>query len=287
MKQQFKEEVSPAAFKTEVSFVQPQDGRIYVPVYFEKANVTRMLLFDTHAPFSINNSIVDNSAGEFSFVSKSNIPKKTPDGRSIDNNFYLTDGVKFGNVRFDHVMVNGVPETNYNDQYPYDGIFGDNLLSEAVWKIDFEHKTITMASSIDSISGLKEARVIPSTLSTTDKFKIKCEFDNNVRETMKIDLGYNGHFVMPKKDFDKIDNKQKAVIKKGEITTLAGTKPTNFYILDNSMIKLGTENIYSNIRSNDFITKKYIGVGFFSKYKFIVLDYLNKKLYISNEKLEN
>jgi predicted aspartyl protease len=284
MKYQFEEKVSPAAFKVTVPFIHPKNDRLFIPVFFEKENTTRTLLFDSHAPFCIFNSIIATSKA-FRFVAKSNIDKGTPDGKKIDNVFYLTDSVKLGNISFNHVLVNGLPDYKDTAHYNYDGIFGDNLIIKGIWKIDFEHQILTMASSIDSISGLNEAKKIPARLNYGYNFNIDVAFDNNITERMEVDLGYNGFITMPKTQFFKIDSSRKAIIKEGQVTSASGTQATKQYVLENVDIKIGSLSTHTKIISSDVMRKKYLGLGFFAKYKFVIFDYLNKSIYLSNETL--
>ncbi len=284
MQYQFEEKLSSEAFKVTIPFIHPKNDRLFIPVFFEKENTTRTLLFDSHAPFCIFNSIIATS-NAFRFVAKSNIDKGTPDGKKIDNVFYLTDSVKLGNIRFNHVLVNGLPDYKDTAYYNYDGIFGDNLIIKGIWKIDFEHQILTMASSIDSISGLNEAKKIPTHLDYGYNFKIDVAFDNHITESMEVDLGYNGFITMPKATFLKIDYNHKAITKEGKVTSASGTQATKQYVLENVDIKIGSLSTRTKIISSDVMKKKYLGLGFFAKYKFVIFDYLNKSVYLSNEML--
>lgn len=281
-KYQFKETVNPSTFKTEVSFLYQKEDRIFIPVFFEKENLTRTLLFDTHAPFCIYNSMVENSK-EFIKVGESS--RKTPDGKTFKTVSYLTDGVKFGTTTFNHVLTNGIPDKTTSDNQKYDGIFGDNLLIKGIWKIDFAKNIITFTNSIDSIDNLQDAEKITTSYSRSDNFVIDILFENNFKENFEVDLGYNGYITLPKSKFDKIDTDHKATIKNSTVTSIAGTQEVTQYKLSNTIVKFSDRSspLNTTLISSSVMKKKLLGVGFFSMFKFVVFDYTNKTIYLSKE----
>jgi predicted aspartyl protease len=284
MKYQFKETVNPTTFKTQVSFIYPKEDRIFIPVFFEKENLTRTLLFDTHAPFCIFNSVIEKS-NQFIKVGESSLSNRTPDGKKIKFISYLTDSVKFGTVTFNHILTKGVPDKTENNNYKYDGIFGDNLLMKGVWKIDFEKNIITFTNTIDSIDNLQDAEKITTSYSLSDNFMIDILFENNIKEKFEVDLGYNGYLTIPLTEFDKIDLNKKAIIKNSTNTFIVGTQNVTQYQLPNTTIKFSdrTKSLTTTLISSNVMKMKLIGVGFFSKFKFVVFDYPNKTIYISKD----
>jgi predicted aspartyl protease len=276
------EKINAVAYKNQVPFLCPDNKRIQVTAFFEKENKTRTLLFDSHAPVCLSN-LANNAA--FKLVAKSALKNKTPTGATTDRIAYLTDGVTFGNLKFDHVLVNEVPDRGDRGIYKDDGIFGKNLMKNSVWKIDFEHKILTMASSIDSIDNVKDAKKLTTNMTFSGHFTVETLFDNNVKKTLEVDLGYGGYITVPKKVFDQIDPNHKATVKEGTTTTIAGTEKTTMYRLEDATVKMGDNNFKGTLSSSDISKPKLLGLVFFSKFKFVIFDYLNKVLYVSNEQL--
>jgi hypothetical protein len=278
------ETVSSTAFKTEIPFTFPQNQSILIPVYFEKEKANRLLKFDNHAPFTITTAITNNNSA-FKKVGRFFIDKPTPEGKSIPNIGYLTDSVRLGSVQFNRVFTNVTPNQSDTASVKYDGVFGKNLMKKGIWKIDFEHHILTMTNSIDSIDAVKNAQKLPVTFSGTGKIKMAVVFKNNVKSTLELDLGYNGGIVLPKKNFNEIDVDHKAVIKKTSMTSVAGTQEATFYILYDEPIKIGINIFPLRLVTTETVNMKLLGLSFFSQFKFVIFDYLNKAVYVSNEKM--
>jgi hypothetical protein len=93
------ETTSIPSFKVDIPFVHPKGDRLFIPIFFDNENVQRTLLFDSHAPTCINTSIIKNN-NAFAKIGKFILPKPTPDGKTIPNIVYKTDGIRLGNVQF-------------------------------------------------------------------------------------------------------------------------------------------------------------------------------------------
>ena len=183
------------------------------------------------------------------------------------------------------VVVNETADQPTKVSYQYDGIFGKNLMKKGIWKIDFERNLLIMTSSIDSIQEVKNALKLPVTFSGSDKIKMEVAFKNNVKSTLELDLGYNGGVAIKKKTFDKIDLDHTAKVKEGTTTSVAGTQKVTFYSLDNEQVKAGNKNFTIGIRFNNAHTLNLLGLQFFAQFKFVIFDYLNQAVYVSNEKM--
>ena len=275
-----KETVAPTHFKTEIPF-QMYKNQIFLPVLFRKEGITRMMKLDNHAPFSLRTSVVNNNKA-IDKVGKFLVNKPTPDGKKIDNIFYMTDSISIGKLNFNHVILNDIPnQLELDSNQKYDGLFGKNIMKKGIWKIDFENKTITITSSIDSLKTNIPLEKIVANFTKTDKIQFDILFKNELYEKIDMDLGYNGMLIIPKENFDKVDEKHKAVVKEGYTITVAGKQTVTNYNLDLVGIKIGDKDFDVTLRSTNNMRGKLLGVGFFSKFKFIVIDYLNKDFYIS------
>jgi predicted aspartyl protease len=275
------EQVLTTNFKTEIPFEFPRKESILIPVSFNKEAITRKLKFDNHAPSSLSISDLKNNKA-FSYVGKFPIGKPTPDGKTIDNLFYLTDSVQIGSVNINHILINGIPDRKATDTTTrYDGLFGSNLLVKGIWKVDFEHNRIFLVSNIDSLTGMTEATTLPARFTGIGNIVLDVSFENGIQEKVDVDFGYNGPIMLPKKTFDKIDVQHKATSKKGILISAGGTTETTKYNLDSAKIVIGGIPFNSTIRSSDNMRSSLIGLAFFSKYRFVVLDYINNKIYLA------
>jgi predicted aspartyl protease len=277
------EKVVPTTFKTQIPFELIDNQRVMLPVFFEKEKIMRRITLDNHAKTSIPTSVIANNAA---FVRIGVLIKgKTVDGRKIDNVQYLTDSLKLGIVTINHVLTTGVGDRANKGIFSDDGVLGDNVMIKGAWKIDFEHQIITFANSIDSIDYVNDAQKIPIKYTRADNFLVDVAFDNNVSVPIEVDLGSNGTITLKKTVFDKIDVNHKAEVTQGDVITMAGTQKVTKYKLNDAAVKINGKDFKMAIRSNEKMTTNLLGMGFFTQFKFIILDYPNKSFYVSNEKM--
>jgi hypothetical protein len=278
-KQMDGEKLNQKNFKVAIPFEFKDKKSIVLPVYFAKENVTRHLKFDNHAPTLLQLAQVNDNSS-FQYVGKSFIKSSTPEGGKIDDVAYLTDSVQVGGINFNHVLLTAAPNVNF------DGLFGINTMRLGIWKIDFETQQLTFASSLDSIPNLQETNTIPAHFNKWNKITLPITFQNNKTEKIDVDLGYNKGIIVSQKLFSEIDVDNKAIVEPSEITSATGTSKITLRRLDKMDIKIGENNYTTSLRTNEKITKriKLIGLEFFTAYKFVVFDFINKAIYVSKEK---
>jgi hypothetical protein len=279
-----KETVSPTAFKVQIPFIHPKNDRLFIPVFFGKENVTRTLLFDSHAPFCLFESTIKNNAA-ISKVGKYYKNRPTPEGKTLPNIFYKTDNIKLGNVRFDKVVINQVPDRTDTINFRYEGIFGTNAMVKGIWKIDFEHNQLVFASAIDSIENVAEAQKLETEFVGISKIKVNLTSENNVKVILEVDLGSNRSVSLQKEVFDQIDVTHKATVTQGTVITASGETKVTKYALSSVPIKLGDKDFTTALSTNNLMKKNLLGIGFFDHFKFVIFDYINKAIYVSNEKM--
>jgi len=157
---------------------------------------------------------------------------------------------------------------------------GESIMEHGIWKIDFENSRITIASNIDSIKGLRAAKMLPAVF--TDKaIEIEIRFSNNNKQKIGLDLGYNGDIILPAAAFMlAVAPGKKTAVEKRKFSTPAGSG-----IVDDRSardhIQAGGQLAEVRISSNKLVKEKLIGLGFFRQFKFMVIDYLNKAVYLS------
>ena len=156
-------------------------------------------------------------------------------------------------------------------------------MHEGAWKIDFKHQQLQFASSPDSIKGWEEADLLSSRF-TGDAIEIKTQFGNTVNHTLELDLGYNGFIIVPAVIFSQVTDNKKIFKDSMRFSTPASTA-----IVQNSIVRdsicMGHQCIETLITTNHLVKESLVGLRFFNKFAFIILDYTNYRVYISKERI--
>jgi hypothetical protein len=180
------------------------------------------------------------------------------------------------------VTFKNVPFYEISDQAT--GVFGENLISNGVWEINFKKDKITFSSTIDSPEDLGQAELFPSSY-TDDGIKIPVTFPNNKTEDVDLDFGFNGTILLPKAEFTTFTSKTRAVLKED----LRFSTPTNKSILENiealDSIRIHEKTFTVVMSTNDLARERLIGLGFFERFEFVIFDYKNKLFYVSKKKI--
>ncbi len=165
-------------------------------------------------------------------------------------------------------------EDNTND----DGVFGSELMSKGIWKIDFKQNELTFTSDIDSLQEMGQTEIFPSIFSA-ESIKVDVKFGNNIVKNMAIDLGFNGDLIMPFKEFNKLGTRNRAFTDSARFSTPGSDK------IVNRLIVFDTVNINHNwffviISSNETAKERLIGLQFFRRFDFVIFDFINKRIYV-------
>ncbi len=267
--------ISPLNFKVQTPFMLSGRG-IIVNTYWGSEKRHHVLCLDNYSPSWIKSSEIKYDK---SFIKSKNLSFKTStaDGTQIQGNVGICDSLTFENIVFGkipfYIMPNN-PKDNKND----DGVFGGDLMSKGIWKIDFKNDELTFASNIDSFKEISQTEVLPA-LFDRESITIDVSFENNVIKTMAIDLGYNGDLLMPLKEFNKISSQNKT------FTTPAQFKTPVSDTIINSLSIFDTININHNwfftiVSSNETVKERLIGLQFFRRFNFVIFDFINKQIYI-------
>jgi len=275
------EVVDKNEFYTAFPFTLYNNESIHINTYWGSNNELKVLKLDNHAPTAIDEHLIGNIQ-QVQFIGNSILKKRTPDGKGIPNKIYYYDeGIRLGDITFHKVVLNAVPDrTTRNDM----GLLGGNLMEKGIWKIDFEKREILFTSSLDSIADLKNAEIIESKFTFTNSIKFKVQLDQKMRHIFEFDLGYNGALILPKKDFDRFHFEDSIKSSLGKMGTAVGAQEAHYFFVENQMFEIGDKSFTSNIMANDLNKKlSFIGLGFWKEFKFIIIDYNNKKFYVSKE----
>jgi hypothetical protein len=127
--------MSPQNFKVQTPFMLSGRG-IIINTYWGNEKRHHVLCLDNHSPSWIKSSQI---VYDKSFLKSRDLSFKTStaDGTPIRGDVGICDSLTFENIIFRkipfYIMPNN-PEDNKND----DGVFGGDLMSKGIWKIDFK-----------------------------------------------------------------------------------------------------------------------------------------------------
>jgi hypothetical protein len=277
--------IEPKHFSIQIPFQSDSKG-IILPTYWGPGKKEYKLYLDNHSPSWVNDSILRNNAS----VSKSKdflYSTRTADGKKIKGDVYICDSISLGKVGFSNVAFYNI--SNETNAGKTDGVIGENMMTEGIWKIDFEDNMITFASSIDSLKWfLKESESLHAVF--TDKgIEIEITFSNTVKKKFELDLGFNGSIIMPEDEFASITGTHTKVFNRlGKFSTPASAVTIESHYITDS-IKAGNYYFDSHfvqpVSTNEMVKEKLIGLGFFKQFGFLIIDYKNKAVYLSKYRL--
>jgi predicted aspartyl protease len=239
-----------------------------------------VLNLDNHSPTWLNNNAI---AGNTAIKKSTHFlySTTTAEGKSIKGDVYICDSIRMESLTFKNIALYNIA-TPENDSRP-DGVIGDNIMREGVWKIDFKNLRLQFASSYDSIEGWQEADLLPASF-TEDAIEINVQFSNGIRHTLELDLGYNGFIIVPAEVFASVTGSNKKIQK----DSMLFSTPADASIVETSMaadsIETGGRRLGTLISTNPMVKENLLGLQFFSRFAFIILDYPRQRIYVSKER---
>ncbi len=268
-------DVSPKHFKVEMPFML--DGRgIIINTYWGSKKKHYVLCLDNYSPSWIKSSVIEYDK---SFTKSKDFSFKTftADGSRIRGDVGICDSLSFENIVFKKIPFYVMPY-NPKDDSKDDGIFGVDVMSKGIWKIDFKNNKLTFTSDIDSLQGMSETEIFPS-IFNEESVKVDVRFGNNVVKAMAIDLGFNGDFIMPREEFDKLGNRSKAVADSARFSTPGSEKIVNNLMIFDT-VNINRNWFYAFVSSNETVRERLIGLQFFRRFDFVIFDFVNKQIYL-------
>ncbi len=114
---------------------------------------------------------------------------------------------------------------------------------------------------------------------------MKVTFQKNIERALDVDMGYNGVILMPLHLFNivSLDNKRTLTDTLLFSTPGGSENVLNHLALDS--VKIGKNYYPVSIASNQSDKEMLIGAGFFKQFEFVIFDYINGAIYVSNKKL--
>jgi hypothetical protein len=275
--------------------VQPANFRIQIPArfngygilvntYWGKDSIEHLLYWDNHSPSWADFNIIKDSVT----LKKSqmyNYSTTTAEGASIHGDVYMCNKISLGKVVFFNIPFYNIAQQKtrqWNDKIA--GVFGEELIDKGIWGIDFKNESITFASSMDSLKDLTTASLLPS------KFKdgiieLQITFQKNIKKTLEVDMGYNGGILIPLKLFTVVSSGNKRTRTDTlQFSTPGGSENiVNHLAMDS--VKIGKKFYPVSIASNQSDKEMLIGAGFFKQFEFVIFDYVNEAVYVSDKKI--
>ncbi len=268
--------LSPKNFKIQVPFMLDKRG-IIINTYWGSEKKHYVLCLDNFSPSWIKNSVIkyDKSFTQ----SNQRFKTSTADGTSIKGDVGICDSLTFENITFRkipfYLMADDSKEdTNLED----DGVFGGDLMSTGVWKIDFKKSELTFASSIDSLKETNQAEIFTSNFDQ-ENINVDVLFESNIAKKMAVDLGYNGDLLLPPTEFNKISTSHKTYLTSSKFKTPAGENIVNCVSFIDT-VKMNHNWFFVIVSSNEKVKERLLGLQFFRRFDFVIFDFINKKIYL-------
>ncbi len=270
---------SPEKFHIQLPLTYNKRG-ITIATYWGQEKKALMLNLDNHSPTWVNNNVIAGNAA----IKKSShflYSTTTADGKSIYGDVYVCDSIRMYALTFKNVALYNI-STPENAGRP-DGVIGENMMREGIWKIDFNNRRMQFASSSDFIEGWSEADILPTRF-TGDAIELDFQFSHHISHTLELDLGYNGFIMMPADVFASITSDNKKIQK----DSMLFSTPAGNTIVENSIaadsIGIGHQWLATLITTNPTVKENLVGLRFFSRFAFIIMDYPRKRIYVSKER---
>lgn len=275
--------VRPKNFKIQIPIRLNEQG-IIITTYWGKDSIEHLLYWDNHSPSWADFNIIKDTSS----LKKSqeyNYCTTTADGTHIQGDVYLCDKISLGNVSFSNIpFYNIVHQVNKRRDDKIYGVFGEELIDKGIWKIDFKNESITFTSNIDSLKEVSETYILPSRFKD-DLIELKVSFRNNIKETVEVDLGYNGGILIPMKLFNIISAGSKRTLMDTLLFSTPGASENVLNHLALDSVKIGKKFFPVFIASNQSDKEMLMGARFFKQFEFVIFDYINQAVYVSKKKL--
>lgn len=266
--------ITPKHFKIQVPFMLDARG-IIINTYWGDDKRHHVLCLDNYSPSWIKNSVVKYDK---SFVqSGQRFKTSTADGTPIKGEVGICDRLTFENITFKEAPFYVISD-DFKGNRSSDGVFGSDLMSTGVWKIDFKRDELTFASTIDSLKEINQAEVF-STIFVQQYIKMEVTFGSHITKQIAVDLGYNGDLLLPMTEFNKVNLSKKTIPTSTMFTTPASENNiTSLSFIDT--VKIDHNWYRAIVSSNEKVKERLIGLQFFQRFDFVIFDFINKRIYL-------
>lgn len=191
----------------------------------------------------------------------------------------VVDTLQLGKLKVPH--MNSYRQRNLN----IDGIMGDDIIGELVWKIDLFSRKMYVSNDVANLQVSDEG--IPF-MRNGPYISINCEVGGVAIELI-IDTGYSGFMSINKAMADTILHYPKAPLFWEGVSTLGRGNPyasssfsphvdTTYYFTDD--VSLGGVTLEDEIIELRHFPLSIIGMDFFKRFDHFILDYPNQRLFL-------
>lgn len=252
------EYINQNSFKTEIPF-KIINGNIIVTVKIEEKEYG--FLFDTGSPLVIDTEIAKKIKLEKigkhkvydAYGKKEKLVYAKIGKLSIETLDFFEMGSIITNLDF---MVN-------ESCTPISGIFGANLMSKAIWQINYNERMLIATDKIESLAIPKESVSINFRASIGGTPKFNVNINNSTYEAI-IDTGFDGGIALPVRNSQELNNINEFLVGYGFASSIFGStldtvRLTKKSIAINENFKVTDEiitfknGITSGIFGNDFL----------------------------------
>jgi hypothetical protein len=164
------------------------------------------------------------------------------------------------------------------------GLLGANLLTAAIWQIDFETKQVTLTDRLHSLPGLDRAMKMPFERGdASGSPRIDVGVSDAERVSLLVDLGFNGGIAIPSALFERTGNRVPP-----DAPTEIGTSASTVFGGAESVIRLGRLRglRIGALRLRDFpvvtgdtVSDFHVGIDFLRHFR-VTLDWQSDDLYL-------
>ncbi|MBL7699269.1 MAG: aspartyl protease family protein [Chitinophagaceae bacterium] len=258
-------------FYSEVPF--RMDDGIFIEAVWDKDTIPTLV--DNHSPSWINKKALEKIKATPTGDSYSTT---TADGRNINGEVYEVKNVRIGNATFPSVSVYLID--NGSDRPA--AVLGEDVLREGALKIDFKEKKLTLSNKDLDRSGAYE---IKSNFNR-EGISLSVTFRENISEEIYLDIAYNNEVLLPANDFEKILKGRRPGKQQLQFSTPSGSQLIETSLIPDT-INIDGKNFPTLLTSNVVATEKLIGLAFFRRFRYMIVDYRNKKLLVADRQEES
>lgn len=255
-----------------------ENGLPLVTVNIEGINYN--FLLDTGAP-----TVITPKLAKFLNLSLAT-NSKTGDsqGNVKKQDFVVIKNIQIGNINFENTGA-AVIDLHQNLTMKclnYDGIIGANLMSKAIWEIDYPNKSIKITDKKEKLDISKNAISIDFTTKIQKTPLVVIKIGNKIENKVTFDTGAKGNFNLTVSNFSTEIKNLKSIVQIGKSSTgIYGNGASNkTQFLKIQDLTLGNFNVKNQIVRFDENDTNLVGNDFFRFFK-IVINWNENKIYMT------
>lgn len=250
-------------------------------------------VFDTGSPTVITQTVVD----AMGLTPVGSNPDRRPTGVDANGQNVVMEKVRVDSLQLGAVSFNNVVAFSYNiDHLPIascvmeGGVIGSDLFPLAVWQLNVQEKTLTIADSIETLGPIKPAKQVPLLQFGYPYAPIfEYKIGRHLRDKLMFDTGAPTTFSLVKPAYQALlDNKKSnrtitgKAVGVGYLGEAASVSSEPIEMLEYSLKKLTIGEL--KLTKLDGMVRErppsLLGVSILHRYR-VTLDYPNKKAYFS------